>query len=118
MNLSQRLRRLETELTSNPIVLCFADGGTRDIPSTPGGVLNLFSAALSGEIPCNNTKEQLDWIRDSVGYIFPGGGHMIEVIRGALNAPKDLVHRSPVRVRPPQFGRIPSRSGANPGGLD
>jgi hypothetical protein len=108
MSLDKRLRRLETTLLSDPIVLVFADGSTRGIRYPGLGMLSLFMAALSAEQPDSLMRQHLDWIRDCVGYVDPGGGHMIEVIKLAMQANADEVCRSPAPcVRPPQLGPLP-----------
>lgn len=107
MRLDKRLRRLETTLLSDPIVLVFADGSTREIRYQGPGMLSLFMAALSAEQPGPQMREHLDWIRDCVGYIDPAGGHMIDIIKMALKTNPDDVFSPPACVRPPQLDSLP-----------
>jgi len=107
MRLDKRLRRLETTLLSDPIVLVFADGSTRGIRYPGLGMLSLFMAALSAEQPDSLMRQHLDWIRDCVGYVDPAGGHMIDVIKVALKTNPDDVFSPPACVRPPQLGPLP-----------
>lgn len=108
MSLAKRVRRLETRLLSDPIVLVFADGSTREIRYQEAAMLRLFMAALSGEAPSPLMRQHLDWIQECVGYRGGEGGHMIEVIKLAMQANADDVCRTPPAcLRPPQLGPIP-----------
>ncbi len=108
MSLAKRVRRLETRLFCDPIVLVFADGSTREIRYEEAGMLRLFMAALSGEVPNPLMRQHLDWIRHSVEYRDAGGGHMIDMIKQAMEANADNVCRTPPAcLRPPQLGPIP-----------
>lgn len=117
MNLNRRLERLETQFISDPIILWLADGSTRQIHYNGPRILDLFMAALSGEAATSGMEMHLNWIRESVGHHDPNGGHMIELIRLALNAPASS-QRPPDQVRPPQLGPIPTKPRPTPGGGD
>jgi len=79
VNLRRRLEALEKHLTSEPIVLLMPDGRTETLR---GDVLNLFSRAVRGE-----RTPEIDLIAQSIGYVEPGGGHMIDLTRALLNGP-------------------------------
>jgi hypothetical protein len=111
MQLDNRVRRLETSLLSDPIVLVFANGSTREIRYQGLAMLGLFMAALSGEGVSPQMRQHLDWIRDCVEFRDSGGGHMIEVIKQAMQANSDDVCRTPAPcLRPPQFGPLPDQA--------
>ncbi len=117
MNLETRLQRLETQFTSDPIILWLEDGSTRQIHYSGNRVLDLFMTALSGEDTHPEMTKHLDWIRLTVRHYEPDGGHMMELIRAVLNAPPGLAHRPADRLRPPELGPIPTRP-QNWGGRD
>jgi len=87
MSLERRIRALEVRLITDPVILYFADGSTREIHGRGDFVLGLFCGALGGADLAPWQAEQLDLIRRSVGAEEPGGGHMVELLRCALNPP-------------------------------
>lgn len=89
MKLEKRLRALERRMLSDPVVLFFEDGTTRELSGPKGFLLHLFCDTCRGAGLTPGQAEQLDLIRRSVTAREPGGGHMIEVVRCALNAPTE-----------------------------
>jgi hypothetical protein len=87
MRLEKRLRALEARLRTEPVILYFADGSTKEICGQGDFLLGLFRSAC-GEVNLYPAQSaQLDLIRECVAAIEPGGGHMVELIQGALNRP-------------------------------
>jgi len=86
VKLEKRLRALERRMLSDPVVLFFADGTTQELHGTKDFLLRLSSDLCRGVNLSAEQTAQLDMIRDSVAAQEPGGGHMIEVVRCALNA--------------------------------
>jgi hypothetical protein len=88
MRLEKRIRALEARLVSDPVVLQFADGSTKEICGRGDFLLDLFCGACSGSDLGPAHAAQLELIRQSVGAQEPGGGHMVELIRSLLNSPR------------------------------
>jgi hypothetical protein len=84
--LEKRIRALEARLITDPVVLYFADGTTREICGRGNFLLRLFESACGGADLTTDQAEQLDLIRRSVAAREPGGGHMIELVRCAPHA--------------------------------
>jgi hypothetical protein len=94
MRFEKRIRALEARMTTDPLVLYFADGSTRELRGPRHFLLSLLVGACGGADLSSRQAEQLDLIRQSVSAHEPGGGHMTEVLRCCLNGPaKD--ERSP-----------------------
>jgi hypothetical protein len=81
VKIEKRLRALEARLSSEPVVLGFADGSTKEICGPRHFLLDLFCATRSGADLSPVQAEQLDLIRQSVSAREPGGGHMVELVR-------------------------------------
>ncbi|HEY7334133.1 MAG TPA: hypothetical protein VH639_04555 [Bryobacteraceae bacterium] len=80
MKLEKRLRALEARMLSEPVILRFADGSTRELCGPRGFLLHLFVESSSEDLTPEQTS-QLDLIRASVAAGEPGGGHIIDLLR-------------------------------------
>lgn len=88
-NLDRRIRALETRIISDPVVLHFADGSTRELRGQRYFLLDLIGAAGRADISASQAA-QLDLIRRSVYAQEPGGGRMTEVLRCVLHAQAEV----------------------------
>lgn len=86
MKLERRVRALEARLITDPVILHFADGSTREIHGRGDFLLNLFCGACGGADLSPWQAEQLDLIGRSVAAREPGGARLTEVLRCALRA--------------------------------
>lgn len=86
MNFEKRLRALEARLTTEPVVLYFADGSKRELHGPGDLVVRLFRGVFGSADLGPAQTEQLDLIRESVSAEEPGGGHMIELLKCLLHA--------------------------------
>ena len=85
MNIRRRLELLEKQLTSKPILLLMPDGRIEKLRGRRYHVLDLFRSACNGE-----RTPELELIAQSVSSVEPGGGHMLDLVRGVLaNPPKN-----------------------------
>ena len=66
MRLEKRVRALEARMLAGPVILYFADGGTREICGRADYLLHLFCAATGGGELSPRQAAELDLIRDSV----------------------------------------------------
>ena len=89
MRLEKRIRALEARLVSDPVILHFADGSTKEIRGRGDFLLDLFCGACSGADLGSVRGNQLELIRQSIAAQEPGGGHMVELLRSLLNSPRD-----------------------------
>jgi hypothetical protein len=89
MRLEKRIRALEARMITDPLVLYFADGSTRELRGRGDFVMGLFAGACGGAELSSMQAEQLELIRQSVSAKEPGGGHMTEVLRCFLNGPAE-----------------------------
>ncbi len=87
MRLERRVRALEARLITDPLVLYFADGSTREIHGRGDFLLNLFQGACGGADLSPWQAEQLELVRRSVGAQEPGGGRMVELLKCLLHGP-------------------------------
>jgi hypothetical protein len=87
MRLEKRIRALEARLIADPLVLCFADGSTRELGGRGDFVMGLFHKACGGVDISPGQAAKLDLIRKSVSAQEPGGAHMVELLRCLLNGP-------------------------------
>jgi hypothetical protein len=71
MRLEKRIRALETRIVSDPVILHFADGTTREIHGWGDFLLDLLAGACGGDLSPRETA-QLDLIRKSVDPQEPG----------------------------------------------
>ena len=85
MKLEKRIKALEKRVISNPVVLIFQDGSTREIRGKKYFLLDLFAASGKPSTLTPVQAAQLESIRKSVGAREPGGGRMTELIRCAAN---------------------------------
>ena len=86
MRIEKRVRALEARFIKDPVVLCFADGSTREIRGHGDFLLSLVADACRGTDPGPGHAAQLDLIRRSVYAQEPGGGRLTEVIRVLLES--------------------------------
>lgn len=86
MRLEKRIRALEAKMFSDPAILYFADGSTKEICGRSDYMLDLLLAACRAEVSPAQAAH-LDIIRESVSAREPGGGRMIELVRCALRGP-------------------------------
>jgi len=104
MNLEQRLRTLEDRLITEPMVLYFADGSTRQLPAAGPAILALYCGILEGEERNPDLRPQANWIRNCIGAVQPAGGQMFDLLRVVVNC-KTLEERWPTRT--PESCRAP-----------
>jgi hypothetical protein len=89
MNFERRLRALEAEMISTPVILFFGDGteqvisGGRDFP------VRLLRAVCCGTDFSPGQTAELALIRRCADSKEPGGGHMIELLKCLLHARAD-----------------------------
>jgi hypothetical protein len=88
MNLEKRLRALEAKLISDPVVIYFADGSTRELHGPGDFVLRLFQGVFGADLSPTHAA-QLDLIHRCVGSEEPGGGRMVELLHCLLHARAD-----------------------------
>jgi hypothetical protein len=87
MKFEKRIRALETKLITDPVILYFADGSTRELRGPRHLLLHLFLGVCRGADLSPEQAAQLNLIHQSVYAKEPGGGHMTELLRCALNRP-------------------------------
>ena len=73
-------------MISDPVILHFADGTTKEIRGRGHFLLDLFCAACGGADLNPVQAAQLDLIRESVAAKEPGGGRMTELIQSLLQS--------------------------------
>jgi hypothetical protein len=86
MNFERRLRALEARMNTDPVILRFADGSTRELRGPGDFLLRLFPGVFGKTNLSPGQAAQLDLIRQSVGSKEPGGGRMVELIQCLLHA--------------------------------
>jgi hypothetical protein len=86
MRLEKRIRALESRLITDPVVLYFADGSTRELRGCGDFLLSLLVGACGGADLSPGQAAQLELIRQSVYAQEPGGARMTEVLRCLLHA--------------------------------
>jgi len=80
MRLEKRIRALEARYMSDPLILYFADGSTRQLCGRSDFLATLLADACRADLsPAQTAALQL--IRKSVFAHEPGGGHMVELLR-------------------------------------
>ena len=89
MRLEKRIRALESKMHSDPVILYFADGSTREICGRADYLLKLFCTACYGGELSPRQAAELDLIRDSVGEGGASCAHMIEIVRCFLLGPAE-----------------------------
>ncbi len=89
MRVERRIRALEARFSTDPLLLFFSDGTTRQISGRGAHLLRLLRCAAGAEDASPRQAEQLEWIRRSTRAHEPGGGHLIELIRCLQDAPAD-----------------------------
>ena len=78
MRIEKRLRALEQRLITEPTVLFFDDGSTRQVCGR-GHLLDLLLAALPGGNLTSVQAEQIDLVRRCKYAQEPGGSRLIEL---------------------------------------
>jgi hypothetical protein len=97
MKLERRISVLEARTLSEPVILRFADGSTRQICGRVDYLMNLFASACGHrDLTCGQSAD-LDQIRQSVPSEEPGGGHIVNLIRCFLLGPIQPSSVTPVR---------------------
>jgi hypothetical protein len=89
MKFERRVRALEAKLITDPVVLHFADGSTREMRGRGHFLLQLLCGACGGLELRPEQAAQLELIRQSVAAQEPGGGRMVEVLRCCLQGPAE-----------------------------
>ena len=87
MRLEKRIRALEAKIITDPLVLYFADGSTRELRGPRHFLRRLFHGACGRADLSSRQAEQLELIRQSVDSREPGGAHMTDLLRCFLNGP-------------------------------
>jgi hypothetical protein len=87
MRFEKRIRALEARLVSDPVILHFLDGSTKEIRGHGDFLSDLFAGACSGVQLSPVQKAQLELIRTAARAEEPGGGRMIELLNSILNSP-------------------------------
>jgi hypothetical protein len=86
MKFEKRLRALEARMMTDPLILHFADGSTREICGQGDFLLRLFKGVFGRADLSPSQAAQLDLIRQSVYAQEPGCGRMTELLRCFLDA--------------------------------
>jgi hypothetical protein len=89
-SVERRIHALEARLSSDPVILHFADGSTRELRGQRYFLLDLIAATCRGADISASQAAQLELIRRSVAAQEPGGGRMIEAVRCALYAAAEV----------------------------
>ena len=89
MRLEKRIRALEARFISDPVILYFADGSTREICGRADYLLRLCCVACYGGELSPRQAAELDLIRDSVGAGGASCFRMTELIRCFLQGPAE-----------------------------
>ena len=89
MRLEKRIRALEARIKTDPVILYFADGSTRELRGRGDFLLRLFHGACGRADLSSRQAEQLDLIRESVSAQEPGNAHMTDLLRCFLNGPAE-----------------------------
>jgi len=89
MKIERRLRALEAKLITHPVVLYFADGGTRELNGPGDFLLRLFRGVFGRAKLSPAQANQLDLIRQCVGSNERGRGRMVELLQCLLHAKAD-----------------------------
>jgi hypothetical protein len=86
MKLEKRIRALEAQLVTDPVILHFSDGTTRELRGPGDFLLRLFNGICSGADLSPEHTAKLELVRQSVDAEEPGGTHMVELLRAFLAA--------------------------------
>jgi hypothetical protein len=89
MNFEKRLRALESKLITDPVILHFSDGSTRELHGSGEFVFRLFQGVLGTADLRPGQAAQLDLIHRCVGSEEPGGGRMVELLHCLFHARAD-----------------------------
>jgi len=81
VRIEKRVRALESRFKSDPVVLYFGDGSTREIHGPRDFLLRLLVAAAWGRDLSPGQQEQLELIRASVDSVEPDGAHLVDVVK-------------------------------------
>jgi phosphosulfolactate synthase (CoM biosynthesis protein A) len=81
MKIEKRIRALEARMSSDPVVLHFADGSTRELRGQRYFLLDLIGVACRGADISASQAAQLEAVRQSLWAEEPDGGRLTEVIR-------------------------------------
>jgi hypothetical protein len=86
MRIETRIRKLEAKMITDPIILHFADGTTRELCCRGTYLLSLMGHVCQGEDLSPRQAEQLDLVLRSVWAEEPGGARVTEMVRCLLPA--------------------------------
>jgi hypothetical protein len=89
MKFERRLRQLETKLISEPVILFFADGSTRELRGGGDFVLRLFRGVFGSANLGPTQNDQLNLIRRCIGSKEPSAGRLVELLHCFLCAQDD-----------------------------
>jgi hypothetical protein len=87
VRVEKRVRALERRFKSDPVVLYFGDGSTREIRGPRDFMLRLLVAAAWGGDLSPGQQEQLELIRASVDSVEPDRAHLVDVVKCYLEGP-------------------------------
>jgi hypothetical protein len=79
-SVERRIHALEARLSSDPVILHFADGSTQELRGPQYFLLDLIGAVGRADIRASQAA-QLEAVRKSFWAEEPGGGRLTEVIR-------------------------------------
>jgi hypothetical protein len=83
MKHKKRLQALETKMLSNPVILHFADGSTKQIHGSRHFLIDLLARASQRDLTPHQAA-QFELILEAVWAEEPGGGHMCEVLQAVF----------------------------------
>jgi hypothetical protein len=86
--ITRRIAALEAKLIKEPLVLYFADGTVRELPSAQFS--RLFAAVMRGENIDPALAEPLELIRGCIGTREPNGAHLVELVQCILLARRNV----------------------------
>src|SRR5580704_10561804 len=87
--LEKRIRALEAQMLTDPVILHFADGSAESLTGRRYFLLDLFSCAYGGTAGPEQAA-QLDLIRKCVRAQEPGGGRLVELMQSVMGSPEEL----------------------------
>jgi hypothetical protein len=84
MRLEKRIRALEVRMLSDPVILHFANGSTREIYGRGDYLIYVFAGVFGHRDLTEAEAADLALVRKCVFAQEPGGGHMVELINAVL----------------------------------
>jgi hypothetical protein len=86
MTIETRIRKLEAKMITDPIILHFSDGTTRQLCYRGTYLLSLMRDVCRGLVLSPWQAEQLELVRRSVWAEEPGGARLVEVVHCLMHA--------------------------------